>query len=989
MIQARCPTVVVVGTGMAGARVVEELLARAPDRFHVRMFGDEPHGTYNRILLSGVLGGFSDPNQLWLNPLDWYRNRGIHVHAGVRAERIDPDSRLVSGGGGKVVEPYDYLILATGSRPFVPPIEGTRQQGVFVFRTLEDCAAIGAFARECDRVVVIGGGLLGLEAARGLLTHEVEVTVVEAAAHLMPQQLDPTGADLLKRKMEAMGVQVLVQKNIVELTGNGRVNGVRFGDGSVLETDMVVISCGIRPNVTEAKAAGLLVERAIVVDDQLRTSDPYIFAVGECVQHKGTCYGVVEPLYEQARVLADVLSGTDSRASYRGSRLATTLKVMGIELTSMGDVHARGPDTEVVSHLDPEAGVYRKLVVREGRLVGAILLGVPDPGGTFKRLFKSEELLPGTALDLLSGGTRDALLSGGGDLSALPDDTTICNCNGVCKGAIVEAIRGGCGSIEAVGEKTRAGTGCATCQPLLSQLVLAHGGKPRPTEPNKIEIMKTEKEGLDALEDVQRLMPANNWQEMSEDDKQRAKWYGLFFRKQTPGHFMLRLRLKAGRSSARQFRVIADLTDEFGRGFCDLTTRQQIQLRWFTLADVPEIWRRLEEVGLGSMQTGMDNVRGICGCPLSGVTPHELLDATPVLDEFNEMLLGNREFTNLPRKFNVTITGCLENCCHVETQDIGLVPAYRELDGRQVNGFNVLVGGKQGSGGYRPAVPLDLFVRPEEAAGVCAQITFLFRDHGYRTQRTRARLAFLVEDKGIGWVRSTLVQQMREAGLGKPLRAGVDMRKSHHTDHLGIHPQKVHAPGEPELFSVGLHVPVGRITTTQMRGVADLAERYGAGDIRLTVQQNVIITGVPPGRIGALTEEPILKELSPDPSPIMRGLVSCTGSDYCHMALIETKGWALEVARELERRTEGQKIAPLTIHWSGCPAGCGMHGVSTIGLQGCRTRVAGGEIVDAAHVTVNGQTGPHPVPGRDLMYDVPCTQLADALLPLVKHLPRK
>jgi nitrite reductase (NADH) large subunit len=988
MIQARRPTVVVVGTGMAGARVVEELLARGPDRFQVRMFGEEPHGTYNRILLSGVLGGFSDPNQLWLNSLDWYQSKGVHVHAGVRVDRIDPGARTVGGAGGKVVEPYDYLVLATGSRPFVPPIEGTRQQGVFVFRTLEDCAAIGAFAGECDRAVVLGGGLLGLEAARGLLTHEVEVTVVEAAAHLMPQQLDAAAADLLRHKMEAMGVDVRLQKSVVELTGDGRVTGVRLGDGSVIETDMVVISCGIRPNVSEAKAAGLLVDRAIVVDDQLRSSDPYIFAVGECVQHKGVCYGVVEPLYEQAKVLADVLSGSNPRASYRGSKLATTLKVMGVELTSMGDVHGKSADTEVVSHLDPEAGVYRKLVVRDGRLAGAILLGAPDPGGTFRRLFTSEEPLPGTALDLLSGGTRDALLSGGGDVAGLPNDTTICNCNDVCKGTIVAAIKDGCGNVAAVGAKTKAGTGCGTCQPLLTQLIFAHGGKARPTEPNKIEVMKTEKDGLDCLEDLLRLAPANNWQELTEDDKQRSKWYGLFFRKQTPGHFMLRLRHKNGRTNARQFRVIAELSDEFGRGFCDLTTRQQVQMRWFTLADVPEIWRRLEEVGLGSLQTGLDNVRGICGCPLSGLTPHELLDASGVIDEFNDMLVGNREFTNLPRKFNVTITGCLENCCHAETQDIGLVPAYRELDGRQVNGFNVLVGGKQGSGGYRPAVPLDLFVRPEEAARVCAEITFLFRDHGCRTQRTRARLAFVIEDKGIGWVRATLEKRLREAGLPRPLRAGVDMRKPHHTDHLGIHPQRARAAGEPELFSVGLLVPVGRITTKQMRGVADLAERYGTGDIRMTVQQNLVITGVPGARIGALTEEPILKELPHDPSPIMRGLVSCTGIDYCHMALIETKGWALEVARELEQRTEGKKVAPLTIHWSGCSAGCGMHGVSTIGLQACRTRV-NGTVVDAAHVTVNGQTGPHPVVGQDLMYDVPCDQLADALLPLVRHLPRK
>jgi ferredoxin-nitrite reductase len=365
------------------------------------------------------------------------------------------------------------------------------------------------------------------------------------------------------------------------------------------------------------------------------------------------------------------------------------------------------------------------------------------------------------------------------------------------------------------------------------------------------------------------------------------------------------------------------------------------------------------------------------------MTPHELLDATPVVEEFNRMLLGNKEFTNLPRKFNVTITGCLENCCHVETQDIGLVPSYRELDGEQVNGFNVYIGGKQGSGGYTPAMPLDVFVRPEEAARMCREITLLFRDHGSRATRTRARLRFLLEERGLSWFKAELAGRW-----GLPLlKAGVDLRKKHHTDHLGIHPQQPPAVGEEQLNSMGLLVPVGRITTSQLRAVADLAQRYGSGELRLTVQQNIIIPDIPDSRVGALTEESVLRELPFDPSPILRGLVSCTGIDYCHMALIETKGWALEIARELEKRTEGQKIQPLTIHWSGCSAGCGLHQVSTIGLQGCRSRV-NGKVIDAAHVTVLGRAGPDPKVATDLMYDVPCENLVDALLPLVRHLPR-
>jgi len=989
MIRAARETLVVLGTGMAGGKVVEEVLARDPERYHIRMFGAEPHGTYNRILLSTYLGGFADPTRIWLNPLEWYDQRGVYVHAGVKAETIDRRERVVVGGGGKVVEPYDRLVIATGSRPFVPPLEGSDQQGVFVFRTLDDCHAIASYAQECDTAVVPGGRLLGLEAARGLLSHGLQVTVIEIAPHLMVQQLDPAGGELLKRKLEAMGVRVLCGTAAAALVAEGGVvKGVRFADGSVLDADMVVISCGIRPNVEVAKEAGLAVERAVVVDDQLRTNDPAAFAVGECAQHRGKVYGLVDPVYEQARVLADVLTGANPGSAYAGSRLATTLKVMGVDLLSMGDVHATGPDCEVVSHFDPARGIYKKLVLRDNRIAGAVVLGAADPTGQLLRLFKSAEPLTAPAFDLLAGeSARDALLQSGGgaDLTALADDTQICNCNEVNKGKIVEAIRAGKCSVQAVGEGTRAGTGCGTCQPLLAQLIDAYGPRAgKAPAKNKIEIMKEEKDGLDCLPDLLRHAPNNNWAELTEDDKQRAKWHGLFFRKPTPGHFMLRIRFNAGQANARQLRVIADLSDQFGKGFADLTTRQQIQLRWFTLADVEEIWRRLDEVGLNTLQTGLDNVRGVCGCPVAGLTPHELFDASPVVHEYTRLFVGNRDFTNLPRKFNVTITGCMENCCHTETQDIALVPAFRELEGQQVKGFNVLVGGKQGSGGFRPATPLDVFARQEEAARLALGITAIFRDHGARGARNRARLAFLIEDRGIRWFRQELERRWERPLL----KAGTDMRKKHHADHLGINPQQ-HSPNalQPQLYSVGLNVPVGRITTAQLRGVADLAERYGTGEVRVTVGQNLVVTNIPESRVGALSDEPIFKELPYDPSPILRGLVACTGIDYCPLALIETKGWAMQVAKELERRTEGRKLQPLTIHWSGCAAGCGLHQVATIGLQGCRARV-NGEVVDAAHVSIKGKTGPVPVVATDVMYDVPCERLAEVLEPLVSYLPR-
>ncbi len=978
------PTLLVLGTGMAGAKLVEEILHRDPDRFQIRMFGAEPNGTYNRILLSTVLAGKTDLGKLWTNPRDWYEARGVHLHSGVKADKIDCVNRVVTGAGGKVVEPYDQLVFATGSRPFVPPLDNAKLRGVHVFRTLDDCEAISNHATECDRAVVLGGGLLGLEAAYGLLKHGLEVTIVEMAAYPMAAQLDAVAGDLLQRKLEAMGVKFKLGVKTVGLVGDNVVEGVKFADGSVLDTEMVVISCGIQPNVDEARAAGLLVERAIVVDDQMLTSESGVYAVGECAQHRGRVYGLVDPLYEQARVLADVLTEKKVGASYPGSKLATTLKVMGVDLLSMGEVHASGVGCEVVSHLDPARGVYKKYVLRDGKLAGAILLGDTDPTGRLSRVFKEGATLSESALELLMGrgaesGTVDE------DVMALADTTQICNCHAVDKGTIVQAIKLGKATVGAVGDCTRAGTGCGSCQGLLQGLIDGCGGAvPATKAKNKIEIMKDEKDGFDGLPDILRLASRDAWQEMTEDDKSRAKWFGLFHRKPTPGNFMLRVRFNAGRSTSKQFRVLADLGDEFGKGFCDLTTRQQLQLRWFTLGQTPEIWRRLEEVGLHTRHTGMDNVRGICGCPVGGLTPHELLDASPVINEYNGLIVDNREFTNLPRKFNVTITGCLENCTHGETQDISLVPAIRDLDGQSVNGFNVHVGGKQGSGGYRPASPLDVFTRAEHAAGLCADITRVFRDHGSRATRNRARLAFLVEDRGIAWFRSE-VQKLRSDKLAK---AGIDQRKKSHVDHLGIHPQHKDVPNNRQAYYVGFAVPVGRITTAQMRSVADVADRYGSGEIVMTVSQNLVIPNIPEEKLGALFDEPIFKELPYDPSPIMRGLVCCTGSDYCSMALIDTKAYAMQVAQELERRTAGRKVAPLSMHWSGCPASCGMHQVSTIGLQGCRSRVKG-EIMDAAHVTVNSRAGPAPVVASDLMYDVPIKELADALEPLVLYLPRK
>ena len=483
---------------------------------------------------------------------------------------------------------------------------------------------------------------------------------------------------------------------------------------------------------------------------------------------------------------------------------------------------------------------------------------------------------------------------------------------------------------------------------------------------NKIEVIKSEKDGLDILEDIPAFS-RDGWQAISPADRDRLKWAGIFFRRQTPGRFMMRVRISNGISNSRQFRALAGISDDYGAGFADLTTRQQVQLREFTIEQAPEIWARLAAVGLISLQTGMDNIRTVVGCPAAGLTPYELLDASPVVAQFTAMFIGNRAYTNLPRKFNVSITGCRENCVHTDTQDIALTPAIREIDGRPTPGFNVAVGGKMGSGGYSAAVPLDLFAAPDQAAALCSHIALLFRDHGSRAARNKTRLAFLLADWGAERFRAAL-----ESRAGQPLpRAGADARVATRTDHIGLHSQR-----QPGLNYAGLCVPVGRITAAQLRGVADLADRYGSGDIRITPTQNLIIPNIPDARREALDAEPLLQDLSYQPAPIARGTVSCTGIDYCHYALIETKVRAAETARELEQRLSGSGSGsgpgPVAIYWSGCANGCANHALADIGLVGRRIR-SGDGILEAVDIYRRGQ------PHSPVMAGVPCAQLPAAL----------
>ena len=457
--------VVVIGNGMAGARFVDELLSRDPS-LHVTVFGAEARPAYNRILLSDVLAGKRRREDIALAS-----RAGAVRHLGSEVVGIDRAARTVHAHDGRAAA-YDVLVLATGSLPIVPPVhgiagpDGALLDGVFAFRTVEDCAAIAARARRSSRAVVVGGGLLGLEAARGLLQHGLPVDVVHGNTHLMEVQLDPTGGAVLLRAVEALGVGVHLGSFASKVTGSRSVTGVGLADGRQVAGDLVVLACGVRPHIALARQAGLAVGRGVLVDDALRTDDPHIFAIGECAQHRGEVYGLVAPAWEQAAVLADVLTG--AAASYAGSRVVTRLKAMDLDVAAMGETAPEladvGDGLEVLVWADPARHTYSKLVVRDDVLVGALLLGDLAAVGVLTQAFDRRSPLPADRRSLLQPRRSAAAPAD------LADDDTVCTCNAVTAGALRES---GCRTVAEAALATRATTGCGTCASAVAGLLAA------------------------------------------------------------------------------------------------------------------------------------------------------------------------------------------------------------------------------------------------------------------------------------------------------------------------------------------------------------------------------------------------------------------------------------------------------------------------------------------------------------------------------------
>jgi len=784
---------VVIGNGMAGARTVEEILALGgADRFEITMFGDEPTGNYNRILLSNVLNGSNHEEDIFLNPLEWYTRNNIRLHAGMRAAGLLRRAKLVYGEDGEA-EPYDKLIIATGSRPFIPLMEGTNmvdgsfKPGVFVFRTLEDCREIAAYANGKGSAAVIGGGLLGLEAARGLQNFGLQVNVVHLAGHLMEQQLDSGAGAILKASMEKLGVKVLLRKSTAAILGPDRVMGLRFADESTLDCDMVVISAGIKANWEIAAGCGLTVERGIVVDDQMRTDDRDIYAVGECAQHRGRTYGLVAPLWEQAKVLAAHITGKNTKAAYHGSKIATKLKVMGVEVASMGIVEPQDDDDEVVQFSEPKRGTYKKLIIREGRLVGGILLGDISKAAYLMQAFDRNTPLPEERLQLLFDIGDPPKQVTFEEMSA---DTQVCNCNGVSKGALVACVNAGKRSAKAVMDATRAGMGCGSCKCMVSDIVeWACGGKAEEdpsvhyyvpgvpmTKPELIQAVLERnlrsvsavfaslaggkedagsKPGLASL--LKTLWKAEY------DDERDARFINerIHANIQKDATFSVVPQIPGGITSPAQLRRIADVAEKYDVPLVKLTGGQRIDLLGIKKDDLPNVWRDLEMPSGYAYGKSYRTCKSCVGTDFCRFGVGDSISlATKIEHEFQGM--------DSPHKMKLATAGCPRNCSEAMVKDLGAVA----VEGGK---WEIYIGGAAGSS-VRKGDVLCVVDSHEDVLRYMGRFIQYYRENAKYLERTHGFVTRL----GIGNIRSVVVDDSE--GIGARLEREIAESKAAYKD---------------------------------------------------------------------------------------------------------------------------------------------------------------------------------------------------------------
>lgn len=700
---------VLVGNGMAGVRTIEHLLKLNPEGYEVTIFGSEPYPNYNRIMLSSVLAGGANMNEIIINDLEWYHSQSIKLYMGHTVTSIDSENRKVYSDKG-VTAVYDELILATGSNPFVLPIPGADKEGVIAFRDIKDCQIMQETAGSYKKAIVIGAGLLGLEAARGLLHLGMEVTVVHIHDYIMERQLDEAASVMLRRELEAQGMKFLLHKQSEAILGKKRVKGVLFTDGSTADAELIVMAVGIKPNVELAKKSGVQINRGIIVNDYMETNIPGIFALGECAEHRGIAYGLVAPLYEQGAVLAKRLAGVKVEG-YTGSITSTKLKVSGVDVFSAGQF-AEPAGSRALRYQDEIEGIYKKLVIQDDILIGAVLFGDTGDGARLFSIIKNKDNIKGREKELLLGISADVLSSTQGNrLEAMPDDEIICGCNGVSKGTIAEAIRsGGCNSVGQIKACTKASASCGGCKPLVEGLLQLYAGDSVTvvkegicgcTTLNRNEIVSeikrmklmTVKEVMSVLEWGQeegcaKCRPSLNyylgmlWPEDYVDEKESRYTNERYHANiQKDGTYSVVPRIYGGVTSPSELKKIAEVAEKFDVPMVKFTGGQRLDLLGVKKEDLPKMWEELDMPSGHAYGKTLRTVKTCVGSTFCRFGTQDSISMGITLEKQFERL-------NTPGKVKLAVSGCPRNCAEATIKDFGVVA----IDG----GWELHIGGNGG-----------------------------------------------------------------------------------------------------------------------------------------------------------------------------------------------------------------------------------------------------------------------------------------------------
>ncbi|HEX7946421.1 MAG TPA: nitrite reductase large subunit NirB [Phenylobacterium sp.] len=762
---------VVIGNGMAGCRAVQEVLKRDPDRYEITIFGAEPRVNYDRIMLSPVLAGEKSFADIVINDEAWYRDNGIELHAGVAIDAIDRAERVVRIGEGIEV-PYDRLILATGSDPIRLPLPGADLKGVVAFRDLDDVEAMIAVARPGAKAVVIGGGLLGIEAAYGLSRRGMDATVIHLLDVLMERQLDASAGFLLVEALAAKGVATILEAQSEEILGqDGRVCGLKLKDGRVLPCDLLVMAVGIRPATGLAKAAGLIVNRGVVVDDALRTSDPAIYAIGECVEHRGQCYGLVAPIWEMCRTLGEALTG--GTAAYEGSALSTRLKVSGVDVFSAGK-HLGGEGCEDIVFRDAGRGVYKRIVLEAGKVAGAVLFGDAADGAWYFDLMKSGEAVGDFRETLVFGQAATEGLRGldpSAAVAAMADTAEVCGCNGVCKGQITTAIaQQGLNTLDAVRAVTKASASCGTCTPLVEKLLKLSLGDafqaqtgPKPVCGCTHHGHDTVRRAIvdDGLKSALAVMQALEWStpdgcascrpalnyyllcawpaEYRDDRQSRFINERAHANIQKDGAYSVVPRMWGGVTSADELRAIADVVDKFAIPTVKVTGGQRIDLLGVKKDDLPAVWADLNAAGMVSGHAYAKGLRTVKTCVGTDWCRFGTQDSTGLGVRLEKFMWGSWT----PAKVKMGVSGCPRNCAEATCKDVGVICVD--------SGYEIHVGGAAGLH-IRGTEILTKVASEDEAVWAICAVTQLYRENAWYLER----IYKWMDRVGLDWIKSQI-----------------------------------------------------------------------------------------------------------------------------------------------------------------------------------------------------------------------------------------